>query len=154
MKMTKKWFRENRKGLTLVELVITLAIAILILGAIFSFFFFNNSLYNKGTALSQVQFDVRMASQYVTKELRNVDEISTTDNALADSMDLTSLSAKYPLVNGISFEIVNSGTHYMVSYTIQGSDASGENNYQIDTNVLLNNITNTTPGSGSVIYYE
>lgn len=153
MKKIRK-VQSNHRGITVVELVITLAIAILIMGAIFSFFFYNNSLYNKGTQLSQVQFDVRMASQHVTKELRNVSKISTTDTSLPALINLASLKTKYPFVSGITFQLSKSGTNAMVSYIIQGEDNNGENHYQIETDVLLNNITSNLTGSNTVIYYQ
>jgi prepilin-type N-terminal cleavage/methylation domain-containing protein len=151
MKMIR--LHKNKKGVTLIELLISFAILSIILVVAFSFFLFNHRLYTKGERLSQVQFDVRMASQYVTTELRNVNEISTTDTSLTNNINLSSLSTEYPRIKSVSFEIENRGAHYAVSYTIQGSDLNNENAYQLETEVLLNNITNATTGNSSTIYY-
>ena len=149
--------KENKKGITLVELLIAIALLSIVLAAAFNLFFFNNRLFVRGTSLSQVQFDVRMASQHVTKELRNSSEISTTNSSLTNTIDLSTLTDKYPLIKDVSFEIDKRADSFVVLYTIQGSDANDQNPYQLDTEVLLNNsrsMTNVVAGSGTEIHYS
>ena len=112
-------------------------------------------MFKKSDSLSQVQFDVRMASDYLTTELRNVNSISlSADASLTNFIDLISLSDKYPLVKSVNFEIKSQGPRYLLSYVIQGSDSNSENQYQIETEVLLNNITSAINDNDTILYYE
>lgn len=147
---------QNRKGLTLIEIIVTIAIFSIVLVAIMNLFLFNNKVYNVSEKLTRVQFDVRMASDFITTELRNKDAISTEDNMLTNSIDLAKLQVKYPSLKDIAFEIIRQDSRYLVLYSISGSDINQENVYRIDTSVLLNNITSATESSGikTAIYYE
>jgi prepilin-type N-terminal cleavage/methylation domain-containing protein len=141
-------------GFTLIELIVTLAIFSIVLVAILNLFLFNNRVYSRSENLSEVQFDVRMASDYITTELRNKNSISITDNSLAESITLSDLQSKYPTVKAVTFKIAKSSSDYFVEYTITGSDLNNDNEYTLETDVLLNNITNATESTGTTIYYE
>lgn len=145
---------KKRKGITLIELIVTIAIFSIVIVAIMNLFVFNNKVYSRSEKLSQVQFDVRMASDYITNELRNKTDISTTDSTMTSSIDLSSLQAKYSSVKSVSFSISKEGDKYIVNYVISGSDPNGDNLYTLDTDVLLNNIKNTTESTGPTIYYK
>ena len=68
--------KKNRKGITLMELIITLGIILIVFQVIYSIFFMGNKSFkfskNKGFA----QQGVRSASDFVNRELRNVKEVS------------------------------------------------------------------------------
>ena len=149
-----KTITNEKKGFTLVELIVSMAILGIILSVIFVVFSYNTRLFQKSDRLSQVQFDVRMASDYLVTELRNTDSISLSDSNLQFSIDLNDLQDRYPLVTAITFEVVNQGTHYLVAYEISGNDSTSQNPYQLDSYILLNNITSANVGSGSVLYYD
>lgn len=145
--------KKNKKGFTLIELIIVIAILGIVLTMAFNFFSFNLRTYNKGEDRAAVQFDVRMASDYITDELRNVNVISVTDTALTGSISLGALTAKYPLVTGVTFEIVTETPKFFVDYTVSGNSSDGNNPYSLTTKVLLNNITSADLGSGADIYF-
>jgi Tfp pilus assembly protein PilW len=145
---------QNRKGITLIEIIVTFAVFSIIVVAILNFFQFNNKVYKKSVNLSQVQFDVRMASDYITTEVRNKSTISTTENILPNSINLAKLQNKYSFVKETTFEIVKQNSKYFLVYTITGSDMNNNNMYTLETNVLLNNIISATENSGSTIYYK
>lgn len=145
--------KKNSNGFTLIEIIIVIAILGIVLAMAFNFFTFNLRTYNKGENRAAVQFDVRMASDYITDELRNVNIVSVTDTALASNIGLGTLTAKYPLVTGVAFEIVTEAPKYFVEYTVSGNSTDGNNPYSLTTKVLLNNITSATVGSGTDIYF-
>lgn len=149
----KKFLKNNHSGFTLVELIITIAILVIVLVTVTNFFIFNLNTYEKGEDLSAVQFDVRMASEYITKELRNVNDISDTNNTLDDELNLSILSANYPNVHSVEFEITNEGPKYFVDYTVTGNSPDGSNLYSIKTKVLLNNIESASVATSNTLYY-
>lgn len=146
--------KKKRNGLTLIEIIIVIAILGIVLAMAFNFFVFNLRTFNKGENRAAVQFDVRMASDYITDELRNVNIISVTDSGLTHNISLGTLTAKYPLVTGVSFEIITESPKYFVHYTVNGNSSDGNNPYALTTKVLLNNITTATLASGVDIYYS
>jgi hypothetical protein len=126
---------------------------LIVLALGYNFFLLNYRAYQTGDLLAQVQFDTRMASDYITFELRNVEEISLTDNTLLNHVDLDELSGRYPKIAAVSFSLIQAGSGYVVSYSVAGSDPGLNNDYQLDSEVLLNNIKSAETGSGSTIYY-
>lgn len=145
---------QQKKGVTLIELIVTLALISVVLVAVFNLFIFNRNVYTKSDELSQVQFDVRMASDMLTKNLRNVSSLSLTDNTLANEIGLSDLQSKYPSISSVNFTIVSESSRFLVEYTIVGNDATGDNLYTINSKVLLNNITSVIAGTGSTLFYE
>lgn len=144
-------------GLTVVELLLALAILSLVIALATSLFMFGNQTFNKSQDVSQVQFDVRMAADLLTTELRNVTSISLSDNSLPRSANLATLSAKYPLVRAVSFQIRKVGPRFLVVYSIsgwQGSSANRENLYELRAEVLLNNITSAAIGTDVTLFYR
>jgi prepilin-type N-terminal cleavage/methylation domain-containing protein len=141
-------------GFSIIELIIALALMLMVLAVGYNFFFLNYRAYQTADTLAQVQFDTRMASDYITFELRNVYEISLTDNSMPDHIDLNQLSGQYPKVSAVSFTIGQSGSSYIISYTIIGSDPGLNSDYQLESEVLLNNVESASTGSGNTLYYE
>ncbi|MGI6142068.1 MAG: immunoglobulin-like domain-containing protein [Caldicoprobacterales bacterium] len=65
----------RKKGITLVELVIAMAIFGLVLSIAFSLYFFAIKTFASGGNQSNVQSEIRLAADYMTKELRNAYKI-------------------------------------------------------------------------------
>ncbi len=147
-------FPNNICGLSIIELLIAVALLSIVLAIGYNFFFLNYKAYQTGQILAEVQFDTRMASDYITFELRNVQEVSLADTSLTHHIDVDLLQASYPKVSTISFTIVQSGTRYLIEYSLTGSDPGLINVYQINSEVLLNNISNAVTGSGDTLYYS
>lgn len=61
----------NKKGTTLIELVIVLALIGFASLIAFSFYFFSARTFAKGSSQTEAQFDIRMVTQFITEEVRN-----------------------------------------------------------------------------------
>lgn len=72
--MENHYLRKS-KGFTLVELLVTIVILSIVLSAAFAFFIFGNKTYNKGIDQYSVQSNIRLASDYITKEIRYATQI-------------------------------------------------------------------------------
>jgi prepilin-type N-terminal cleavage/methylation domain-containing protein len=62
--------RKSSKGLTLIELLISFALIGIVLSAAFSLQLFGVRSFKRGEEKSDNQFDVRMAAEFITKQLR------------------------------------------------------------------------------------
>lgn len=65
----------DKKGITLIELIIVLAIIGLVIGMAFSLFGFGNNVFKNGSLQFDVQSATRLASQFVTQEARYAADI-------------------------------------------------------------------------------
>lgn len=146
--------RLHKKGMTLVELIVVMAIMSVVLGTIYTFFIYNMRLYRKSNDLSQVQFDVRTAVDVLSNDLRNISEVSLTDSTLDQSYSAETLRQSYPSIESVTFTLNKTGMTYLLAITISGNDASGRNDYEISTNIILNNIQNAALDTGPVLYYN
>lgn len=150
--------RINNKGITLIEIIVTIAIASLVLALIFNLFFYNYRLFNKSSSLASVQHDVRMAMDYVISELRNVSEISITNdsNLYLYYIDASLLKSKYSSVRLVTFSLyVPSGQNCYVLIKIEGNDENSNNSYILSSKILLTNVSNLTSSEESpVIFYN
>lgn len=151
---TIKTFNNSRNGVTLIELLLTIAILSIIITAISSLFIYNTRVYSRSENLSQVQFDVRMASHHILKEIRNTEKVSLSDNTLANSLDLASLQTKYASIKNVDFELKFHGSQYFLTFIIKGSDSNSQNEYLLSNEIILNNINNAVIGAGNVVYFE
>ena len=144
----------SRKGVTLLELIVAMVIGSLILAMIFGFLIYGSRIFKRSDQQSQIQFDVRTASDHLVGELRNVTAISV-DSVYSDSFDLNVLKARYPNLRSVNFEITEQGGLYLLNITIEGADNNGKLPYQLVTKLLLQNIdTYIQTGEGSVVYYK
>lgn len=153
LKITNPKLYLNSKGLSVIELMIALSLMAVVLVIGYNFFFLNFRAYQTGEALSEVQFDARMASDHIFFELKNVREVSLTDT-LSNQIDLNYLETLYPRISYINFSISESGNLYLVNYFIRASHPRLNSDYELESEVLLNNINSATTGSGETIYYK
>jgi prepilin-type N-terminal cleavage/methylation domain-containing protein len=63
-------FIHNKRGFTLIELIVVIAIVGLIISMAFSFYVFGSNTFTIGENQSNIQHNVRMAAKYITNELR------------------------------------------------------------------------------------
>ena len=62
---------ENLRGFTLVELMVTLVIALVLMGGVIVVFIANQQAITQAQALSRVQENVRFASDFLVRDIRN-----------------------------------------------------------------------------------
>ena len=169
---------KQKKGLTLVEVIVTLAILSIVTGAIFSFFLFSNRTYGKGIDQYDVQSRIRIAADFVTSEVRYATKITILNSIEQSKIDNPSNEidayenylfikdgtlyrlGKYEqssivVCSGSSIDFSSSGTDYLLNFVIQGTESN--QNYHIDSevkplNLSLEGIDGLS--SGSVILYR
>ncbi len=148
--------RKSTSGLSIVELMLALALMSIVLAIGYNFFFLNYKAFQRGEELSIAQFDVRLASDFVTSELRNVTDVSVTDTTLARQIDLDQLQTRFERIQNISFNITQQGSSFIVEYEISGLVRAPDDLYTLQSSVLLNNITSATTNEtpASAIYYN
>lgn len=168
---TNNKLRRNA-GLTLMELVVVMALTLVVLGLVYSFFHFTNTSFVKGGDRFQLQTNLNIASNFVIEELRNVTEIEIVTAPFTDDTSqyiyVESKVLKHRKTGTITdksedvfksdsdllFTIRKDNTtrRYYVIIDIYGN--RGDENYSLSTEILLNNISSATESSGSAIRYK
>lgn len=69
----------NKKGVSLIELVVTVAIVALVIQVVYAVFFAGTISHSISTSKGFAQQDIRLASDFITNELRYVTDISSED---------------------------------------------------------------------------
>jgi Tfp pilus assembly protein PilW len=69
----------DERGFLLTELTVTIALLVVVLAVGFIFFFLCQRSFYEGEKKTIVQSNVRLAANYITKEVRYADNISATD---------------------------------------------------------------------------
>jgi prepilin-type N-terminal cleavage/methylation domain-containing protein len=85
--------RINNKGITLIELIIVLAIMGLALPLAVQFFLLGTNVFARGASQSKAQHNARLATMYITTELRNAQSVMIIDSI--DPSDTSSLDPDY-----------------------------------------------------------
>jgi prepilin-type N-terminal cleavage/methylation domain-containing protein len=65
-----------KHGFTLIEVIVAIGLLTLILGAAYSMQLFGNKSYNRSAEKSEIQDNLRLASDFITKEIRYSSEVS------------------------------------------------------------------------------
>lgn len=164
----------RNKGVTLIELIVALAILGIVIIGISSFIIFNNKTFNISEKQSDAQFNVRSASESITKELRVADTIEILDSTPAEFES----DKKYIYVEGNSIKlfmggckkkILNGSSNFtptltfkkksengkVLNFTIDGLE--GNQKFTIDSDILILNMPAPNSvlgkGSGSVVAF-
>jgi prepilin-type N-terminal cleavage/methylation domain-containing protein len=80
-------FLHDKRGFTLIELIVVIAIVGLIISMAFSFYVFGSNTLTIGENQSNVQHNVRMAAKYITNELRIARTVEILDE-IPDEIDI------------------------------------------------------------------
>jgi len=105
---------KNQKGFTLIELVISMGIALIILGAIFSFFVSQNRLYASNAVTVRAIQDSRASLVTLTKEIRmaGYKTSGSTFNGI-----VTATEHKIQVVSDLNQDGSTSGTGENITYS-------------------------------------
>lgn len=161
----------NQKGLTLAELIVAVIFLTVVLTVASSMFYSGNIIFKKGVDQYDLQSSVRLTSDFIVDELRNVSTISLIAPASPQTYNQIYLNSNcivYKPAGGtavnktdaiintasdLSFSLVQSGSKYMLTIAIKGT--KGSNTYDINTKVLLNNVqTATAIINQNTIYFK
>jgi prepilin-type N-terminal cleavage/methylation domain-containing protein len=159
-------------GVTLMELLVVLMLLVIVLGIAFTFYYFINHSFNRGSDQHVLQTDIRLAGDFITKEIRNATEIEVLPVPFEEDPSwryiyLESNSIKSKVAGAVSsiteetivgtelfaFRKDEPSGRYFVKIEIQGKKK--EEQYTLTTEILLNNIKSVAePLSGNAIRYK
>lgn len=141
---------KNKKGLTLLEVIITIAIVSIIIPVAFSVLGFGNKTFNSGISRRDIQQNVRNISTVLNDEIRFAEKdikiMKDTTNIDSDAicivLDENGIrkyedgKQKFQLgsTEEIDFNITYSASGDTLEYTIVG-DPEGKNKYSIKSSV-------------------
>lgn len=144
---------KNTKGLTLVELLISLAIVGMVISVTVMMSLMGLRAFSMSMAQSDIQYEVRRASAYITEELRNATIISTTDSSLDDIVIDDIIDGNDSLSSNIEIDD-NVLTLYIKADKV-GSGTNINTSYDLTTEILLNNYSTTLSQIDvTTIYYS
>ena len=129
----------DQKGFTVVDVLITLVIAVIVFSLALSLQFFGVQSYNRGTSQAEVQQNARLIDEVIRKELRNATSIGTGSKTLNFSSNILSfgnVSFELDGIDNISLSTAGekaNDSFKILRYTITG------NGYSFVNEVLLNN---------------
>lgn len=127
----------NRKGFTLVEIVLSIAILSIILSSIFSLLFFVNTIKNRSDNIDTALFNGRYAMEYIKEEITSADKIICSTN-------FDNLDEDYP--NNIGFVTLEEKTSYNKDGKINGINYNFRT-YYLKDDKLIRLAYNTSNGS-------
>ena len=160
----------RKKGFTLVELIIFLALLGVVLAIGYRIFFFGQRAFAVGSDQFQLQSEIRKAGDFIIDEVRNATEIDIINTPffaqtgygyiyLHDSKivyeysggtrDITDSLLKDEDVFSIRKDSDN--RNYLC---IDMTGTLNGNTYNLSTEILLKNVVNKSPQSGKVIKYK
>jgi len=153
--MTEQLF--NKKGFTLVELLLVILIGGIVLILALSLQGFSIRSYNLGTSRAEIQQSARLIDEVLKNELRNAMEISQSDNGLPREVRLDTGEDKlFYGENGDNF-LATTGIE-SVNFEAEGEQAllftiTG-GGYTFSKVIYLNNTSIPIDLNTSELYYE
>ncbi len=159
---------KSKKGFTLVELIIAMAIASTVVSVAVSMLMFSNSVYKRGNEQQNVQSNNRLASDYIQKQVRFASDLylTATPPTVADITDFNPeyveriyINASNQLVHD-QWDILTDSykTAFITQYQIAGSNFTLNNNrllinlspssdFELKSEIQLPNLLSTNPSS-------
>jgi prepilin-type N-terminal cleavage/methylation domain-containing protein len=150
--------KKIKPGITLIELLMAMAIMSIAMVLIFGIYQFSVKTSKEAEFNSKNQFEVRMAADFITKELRYAASAQVLNNAPAASsgyydiyvqntngsiiFNKNGVPTTPPGLNNVTdFTLTFSSTNNIISFTI---GKAGNTKYDINSKVVMLNIPSTT----------
>jgi prepilin-type N-terminal cleavage/methylation domain-containing protein len=150
--------KHKSKGVTLVELLIVMAILGIVISLAFSMNIFSQRVYTMGEHKSDIQFNLRLASDYITREARYatgveiLDSTATIPDTVTNDdkyifLDITGKSLiirdkngdRTPVnVDGLNILFKTAPPSKTLEFVVSGS--SGTETFSLDSKVLILNL--------------
>lgn len=158
--------KQKKRGITLIELIVVLAISGIVISSLGSIYVANMKTFKKSSERSQNQYDVKMAADFITDQLRYAKNVEVTSEVKdMDPDDEKKYNNIYLSESSNSSQIVYSkkgitasvpGISNVNDYTLEFSKVSddvirfkvgkkGTHAYDIETQVKVLNIAETSP---------
>lgn len=133
---------ENKKGYTLIEVVLTLAIIGILFVLVFNFIGFGTKFFSNSETRSKIQNEINIAAYTISNTLRNVKGISTkeTDDT---GFSIFNIRSKFPKLDDVKYEVLNNNGIYSLRYTLSIKE------YTVQSEILLNNIESAVIGTSN-----
>ncbi|NDL68236.1 hypothetical protein [Anaerotalea alkaliphila] len=87
----------NKKGITLVELIIAIGVSTVVIGVVATMFLFGNNVFGKAERQYDIQSDLRLASDYLQQQLHYASYLYVVDElgGHQDLSDMPEIQAEY-----------------------------------------------------------
>lgn len=146
------------KGLTLIELLISIALIGIIMSAAFSLQIFGTKTFKRGEDRADNQFDTRMASEFITKEIRYAKSLE-----ILSSIPTPASGFNYIFISGGRLQYYKNGikinppgigdvSDFTLSFSRVFDNTAGfkvgkqgSTDFDLDTRVSILNIGNASP---------
>lgn len=159
--MKNKVVINKKNGFTLIELLISIAILGIVLSMIYSIDIFGTKMSAKSTVTSQNQYDVRMASDFITKQLRYAKSVKIINNPTPEVsknciyIKISSGKAEilyYKGITKVTIPGVSDVTDYKLTFSKESDKVinftvgkSGTTTYDIISKVTVLNADSSSP---------
>jgi len=162
--------KNNNRGVTLVELAISLTLIGIVLAIGINLFFFGEKLFSSSNNAYQLQSPIRLTESFISSDVRNATSITIVtvpitpepgfnyiylkDSKISHySNGTTSDKTEAIMVDQNIFKIKkDSNGRNFLSVSLKGS--VGGETYEINTDILLNNIVNQGEAEGKAVKYK
>lgn len=155
------------KGFTLIELMVALALLLIVLDLGYMFFGYGTNTFTRGENEFSVQQEIRLASGYLTRELRNtIDSSFTTGGPKSDGynyivFDSTSKNIKIydnsdiskpkyssnNCITSLTYTVNTVEGKYVMKFTITGTE--GDRIFSTTSKILLVNMKSLPGGANT-----
>lgn len=78
--------KHTSNGFTLIEVIISISILAILLGGAYMFLGFGSKIFSKGTKQYDIQANIRLAEDYITKQVRFATDVKILDDLPTDLM--------------------------------------------------------------------
>lgn len=160
---------KEKKGFTLAELIVFLALLGVVLAIGYRLFFLGQNTFTRGSDRFELQSEMRSAGDFLLDELRNAVEVEILDAPTDEAdyhyiyLDGSRIVHKYngstkvitlPIIRDEDLFTLKKDSGNKNFLGIRMTGIRNGNTYDLSTEVFLKNIANLDPDSGKVIKYK